>query len=152
MAVLCVSSLVGWGVYSSVHEERPIIERITICLRAEKGVTVGKPRDPIAQSAELGALRTVIETNGVTIAIAEDRKSAERIIAAYRGIADDLEEGRLERRGRLRVSVGSPGVSDAAAGALRLRVRVLVLVLVDQRSREKSASGRTSIGDKKTEA
>ena len=101
VAVLCVSSLVGWGVYSAVHDERPIVERITICLTAEKGVTVEKPRDPVAQSAELGALRTVIETNGVTISVAKDRKSAERIVAAYRGIADDLEEGRLERRGRL---------------------------------------------------
>jgi len=101
VAALCVSALVGWGVYSTVHEERPIIERITICLTAEKGVTVGTPRDPIANGAELGALRTVIETNGVTIAIAKDRKSADRIIAAYRRVAPDLEEARLERRGRL---------------------------------------------------
>ena len=101
VAALCVSALLGWGVYGVVHDERPVLLRITICLRAEKGATVEKPRDPIAETAELGALRTVIETNGVTIAVAGDRESAERIVAAYRRVAPDLEEGRLERRGRL---------------------------------------------------
>ena len=101
VAALCVAALVGWGVYSAVHDERPIVERITICLRAEKGVRVETPRDPIAASAELGALRTVIETNGVTIAIAKNRENADRILASYRRVAPDLEAGRLERRGRL---------------------------------------------------
>lgn len=101
VAALCLSALVGWGVYSVVHDERPIVERITICLMAEKGLTVATPRDPIAHSAELGALRTVVETNGVTISIASDRESAEGILAAYHRVAPDLEQGRLERRGRL---------------------------------------------------
>ena len=101
VAALCVSALVGWGVYSVVHDEPGPVARITTCLVAERGLTVETPRDPIAQSAELGALRTVVETNGVTISVARDRESAERIVAAYRRVADDLEEGRLERRGRL---------------------------------------------------
>jgi hypothetical protein len=101
VAALCVSALVGWGVSSAVREDPDIVARITQCLVAEKGATVERPRDPIAQSVELGALRTVVETNGVTISVASDRDDAERILAAYRRVAPDLEAGRLERRGRL---------------------------------------------------
>jgi len=101
VATLCVSALVGWGVYSVVHDEPGAFAKVTTCLVSEKGVTLETPRDPIAQGAELGALRTVVETNGVTISIASDEESAERIVAAYRNVAADLEEGRLERRGRL---------------------------------------------------
>ena len=101
VAVLCVAALADWAVYSVVHEDPGAVAQITRCLVAERGATVETPRDPIAQSAELGALRTTVETNGVTIAVAKDPESAERIVAAYRRIAADLEEGRLERRGRL---------------------------------------------------
>ena len=66
----------------------------------EKGLKLETPRDPIAQSAELGALRTVVETNGITVAVASGSKSAEKIIASYHAIAGELE-GRLEQRGRL---------------------------------------------------
>jgi hypothetical protein len=100
VAALCVSALVAWGVYSVLHDEPGALEKISTCLVEEKGVTLETPRDPIAQSAELGALRTVVETNGVTISVASDDESAERIVAAYRSVADDLE-GRLEKRGRL---------------------------------------------------
>lgn len=101
VAALCVSALVGWGVYSAVHEDPGAFANVRKCLIAEKGLTLDPPRDPIAQSAELGAVRTVVETNGVTISVATDVKSAERIVAAYRRVAADLEQGRLERRGRL---------------------------------------------------
>jgi hypothetical protein len=100
VAALCVSALVGWGVYSIVHEEPSAFEKVSGCLVDEKGVTLETPRDPIAQSAELGALRTEVETNGVTISIAKDDAGAERIVTAYRSVAGDLE-GRLEKRGRL---------------------------------------------------
>ena len=100
VAALCLSALVAWGVYSIVHEEPSAREKVSGCLVNEKGVTVETPRDPIAQSAELGALRTVVETNGVTISVARDDEGANRIVAAYRRVADDLE-GRLEKRGRL---------------------------------------------------
>ena len=100
VAALCASALVAWGVYSIVHEEPDARTKISRCLVNEKGVTVEAPRDPIAQSAELGALRAVVETNGVTISVAGDPEEAQRLLTAYRRVADDLE-GRLEKRGRL---------------------------------------------------
>jgi hypothetical protein len=100
VAALCVSAVAGWGVYSLMHEEPGAVAKITRCLVGEKGLTLETPRDPIAQSAEFGALRTVVETNGVTIAVAGDDAGAERIVRAYRSVAGELE-GRLERRARL---------------------------------------------------
>jgi hypothetical protein len=101
VAALCSAALVAWGVESVVHDEPGPVASITKCLVAEKGLTLETTRDPIAQSAELGALRTTVETNGVTISVASDVKSAERIVAAYRQVAADLAAGQLERRGRL---------------------------------------------------
>jgi hypothetical protein len=101
VAALFLSALVGWGVYSVVHEDPGAFARVKTCLVKEKGATLETPRDPIARTAELGAVRTVVETNGVTISVASDPESADRIVAAYRRVASDLEEGRLEKRGRL---------------------------------------------------
>ena len=100
VAALCLSALISWAVYSVVHEEPGAYAKVTRCLTEEKGLTLETPRDPIARSAELGAVRTFIETNGVTISVATDDASAERIVAAYQQVAGDLE-GRLEKRGRL---------------------------------------------------
>jgi hypothetical protein len=97
--VLVAAALIGWGIDSALWEDSGF-DKLTRCLEVEKHLTLETPRDPIAQSAELGALRTVVETNGITVAVASDRKSAERIIASYRAIAGGLE-GRLEQRGRL---------------------------------------------------
>ncbi len=96
---LVVAALIGWGVDSALWEDRGF-EKVSKCLVNEKGARLETPRDPIAQSAELGALRTVVETNGVTVSVASDDKGAERIVTAYRAVAGDLE-GRLEQRGRL---------------------------------------------------
>ena len=101
VAALSLSALIGWGVYSVVHDDPGAFARVKTCLVNEKGLTLETPRDPIARTAELGAVRTVVETNGVTISVASDPESAARIVAAYRRVASDLEEGRLEQRGRL---------------------------------------------------
>jgi hypothetical protein len=60
---------------------------------------VSETRDPIALTAELGALQTVIETNPVTISVADDEEEAARIVARYAAVAGDLG-ARLEQRGR----------------------------------------------------
>jgi hypothetical protein len=101
VAALCVAALVGWGVYSTMRDEPGAFANVKKCLSTEKGLTLETPSDPIARSAPLGALRTVVETNGVTVSVASDGESAKRIVAAYRRVASDLEEDRLERRGRL---------------------------------------------------
>jgi hypothetical protein len=98
VAALVVAALVGWGVQAAVYED-PAYEQTRRCLVAEKGAVVEPARDPIARSAELGALRTTVETNGVTISISSAEEGAERIVAAYRSVAGDLGT-RIERRGR----------------------------------------------------
>ena len=98
VGVLVVAALVGWAVQTARYEDTGF-EELTRCLTEEKGAPVTETRDPIARSAELGALDTVIETNPVTVSVAEDAEAAERIAADYRAIADDLGS-RLEVRGR----------------------------------------------------
>jgi len=99
VALLIVAALVGWGVQTAGYEDRGF-QDVERCLVNEKGATLETPRDPVAQSAELGALRTVIETNGVTAAVAKDARSAARIVESYRAVAGDLGT-RLEQRGRM---------------------------------------------------
>jgi hypothetical protein len=98
VGVLVVAALVGWAVQTARYED-PGFESLRRCLVENKGATVTATRDPIARSAELGALDTVLETNGVTVSVAGDAKEAERIASNYRAIADDLDQ-RLELRGR----------------------------------------------------
>jgi len=98
VALLVTAALVAWGIQAAVWED-PGFEKTLRCLVNEKGATVSTPRDPIAGSAELGALATVVETNGVTVSVAASETSAERVAAAYRSIGGDLGE-RLEVRGR----------------------------------------------------
>jgi hypothetical protein len=95
---LVVAALVSWGIQTAIWED-PAFEETRRCLVSEKGIAVEPTSDPIARSAELGALRTAIETNGVTISIASSEEAAERILAAYRSVAGDLGT-RLELRGR----------------------------------------------------
>lgn len=98
VAVLVLGALVGWGA-STVTYDDPAFQKMSKCLVNEKGATLETPRDPIASSAELGALRTVVETNGVTAAVAGNASKARRIADAYRSVGGDLGE-RVELRGR----------------------------------------------------
>lgn len=98
VVVLVVAALGWWAVQTSRYEDIGFAQ-LRHCLVAEKGAPVTATRDPIARSAELGALDTVLETNGVTVAVADDAKEAERIAANYRTVAEDLGP-RLELRGR----------------------------------------------------
>ena len=98
VGVLVVAALVGWAVQTARYEDTGFAQ-LRRCLVEDKGAPVTQTRDPIARSAELGALDTVIETNRVTVSVAGDEQGAERIAANYRSVADDLGT-RLELRGR----------------------------------------------------
>ena len=98
VGLLVAAALVGWAVQTARYEDTGFAA-LRRCLVEEKGAPVTQTRDPIARSAELGALDTVLETNGVTVSVAGDAKEAERIASNYRAIADDLGQ-RLELRGR----------------------------------------------------
>ena len=96
VAVLEVS---GWLIYESVHEEPTALAQTAKCLRNEKGIGVDvNVRDPIARSADGGALVTTVEGNRVTVSIGSSDREAERIESAYNAVAAALA-GRLERRG-----------------------------------------------------
>ena len=98
VGLLVVAALAGWAVQTARYEDRGFAQ-LRRCLLEEKGAPVTATRDPIARSAALGALDTVIETNRVTVAVAGDAKEAERIASNYTSVADDLGP-RLEVRGR----------------------------------------------------
>ena len=53
----------------------------------------------LADSAGDGSLKTTIEGNDVTVALASSEEQAADIERYYHAVADDLE-GRLERRGK----------------------------------------------------
>ena len=98
VGVLVVAALAGWAVQTSRYED-PGFRELKRCLVEEKGAPVTATRDPVARSAELGALDTVIETNAVTVAVAGDERAAERLASSYRAVGGNLGP-RLELRGR----------------------------------------------------
>ena len=98
VGVLMVAALVGWAVETARYEDPGFCE-LKRCLVEEKGAPVAATRDPVARSAKLGALDTVIETNPVTVAVAGDETAAQRLVSSYRAVGGDLGP-RLELRGR----------------------------------------------------
>ena len=98
VGVLVAAALVGWAVQTARYEDMGFAQ-LRRCLVENKGAPVTQTRDPIARSAELGALDTVLETNPVTVSVAGDERAAQRLAANYRAVADDLGT-RLEVRGR----------------------------------------------------
>jgi hypothetical protein len=98
VGLLLVAALAGWAVQTARYEDTGFRE-LRRCLVEEKGAPVAATRDPIARSAELGALDTVIETNPVTVAVAADEEAAERLASSYRAVGGELGR-RLELRGR----------------------------------------------------
>jgi len=99
VTALFAAALVGWAIQSVTYEDSGFAQLVK-CLENEQGLLLQSPDDPIAHSARLGAVRTVAETNGVTVSVAANRREAERIVAAYHSVAGPLV-GRLEQRGRL---------------------------------------------------
>ena len=98
VGVLVVAALVGWAAQTARYED-PGYDKLRRCLVEEKGARVAETRDPVARSAELGALDTVIETNPVTIAVADDEKEPSGSSPTTESVAGNLGP-RLELRGR----------------------------------------------------
>jgi hypothetical protein len=98
VALLVVAALVGWAV-ETVRYEDPGLENLRRCLVDNRGAVIRETGDPVARSADVGALETVIETNGVTVSVSRTVGGAERIAARYRSVAGPLG-ARLEIRGR----------------------------------------------------
>jgi len=98
VAALVAAALLGWGIESARYVDRAFAETRR-CLVDEKGAPVQPTRDPVARSADLGALDTVIETNRVTVSVSSNADRAERVVSAYRSVGGELGR-RLELRGR----------------------------------------------------
>ena len=115
VAALLVVAVGGWRLHDALHDEPTAYELMVRCLTNEKHLALERPRDPIARSAELGAVRTVILTNGVTISVSSSPEGAERIVEAYRSVAGDLGT-RLElRRGTVYLWDSAPGSTQRQA-------------------------------------
>ena len=68
---------VGWGASSGRLRRSGLSEDVRSASSTRRGATLETPRDPHRdRSAELGALRTVVETNGVTASVAGDASEA----------------------------------------------------------------------------
>ena len=100
VALIVVADVVGWKVHDVRHPRPTRLELSVKCLNNEKGVaTVVPAGDPLADSAGAGSLRTTIEGNDVSVALASSQEQAARIERYFRLVGGDLE-GRLERRDR----------------------------------------------------
>ena len=78
--------------------EPSVPQKVETCL-TERSRPFGPAEDPIASSAERGALRTHVEVNVVTVALGGSESDAERVYRAYVEVApEDVVRTRLERR------------------------------------------------------
>jgi hypothetical protein len=101
VAVLVVTQLTGWMVYSSVHRDPSALELTERCLRREKLLAVDSiGTDPIARSAHGGALSTRVEGNGVHVVFATSDEEAAELATAYLRTGRKIEL-RLDVRGRV---------------------------------------------------
>ncbi len=102
VGALIAAQLVGWGVYSIVHEEPAPLPLIENCLRREKLLEITSVgRDPIALDASGGALATRVEGNGVHVLVGRNEQEMLDAAADYRQVSVDNLDGRLEVRGRV---------------------------------------------------
>lgn len=82
----------------TVSPEPSYLEKLETCLLERERPFERDVQDPIASSAERGALRTNAEGNPVTVALGSSEKDAERVYQAYVMVASrDVVETRLER-------------------------------------------------------
>jgi hypothetical protein len=97
VAALVAAGLAGWLVYDAVDEDMDYYELTVRCLE-QRGVQVERDReDPIALTSDLGAFRTTIETNPVTVVVTSTPERAARVAELYREVGGALP-GRLEAR------------------------------------------------------
>ncbi|MBM3676616.1 MAG: hypothetical protein FJW96_01840 [Actinobacteria bacterium] len=100
VAALAVAQLVGWGIWSLVHEEPTRYQRTVRCLTREKGLPVETDlREALLWATSGGAFHTVIEGNGVTVWLHRDEAEGRTTVERYQRIAGPLT-GRLLQRWR----------------------------------------------------
>jgi hypothetical protein len=97
VAVLAVQIAAGL-VRGVVSPEASYLEKVETCLDERDRPFERVADDPVALSAERGALRTSIESNVVTVALGGSEADAQRVYEAYVAVApEDVERTRLDR-------------------------------------------------------
>lgn len=98
VALIAVAVVVSGNARYVAHPQSARLKTTIACLKERKNVVAVVPAgDPLADSAGDGSLKTTIEGNDVTVALASSQRQAAKIERYYNAVAGDLE-GRLERR------------------------------------------------------
>ena len=95
VSLLCAQVVVGF-----VRADEPsFLEKVETCLTERATPFEEVSGDPIALSAERGALRTTVDGNSVTVSLGGSEKDAERLYDAYTAVAsDEVVATLLDRR------------------------------------------------------
>lgn len=95
---LLLVEVVGGTARRALSDEPTYLEKVETCL-TERTTPFGPVvNDPIAESTARGALRTMVEGNGVTVVLGSSEADAERVYEAYVAVApDDIAGTRLEQ-------------------------------------------------------
>lgn len=96
-AILLVQVL-GGLVREATTDEPSRLDMVQTCLRERATPYERVAADPVALSAERGAVRTSVQGNGVTVSLGGSEKDAERVYDAYTAVGTADVESRLELR------------------------------------------------------
>jgi hypothetical protein len=96
--ILVGAQAVVGAAWSLSHDDPTELALTKRCLEREKGLTIEETtNDPVAESADGGTLRTIVEGNLVTLSLGTSKDEVERLAAGY---AEDDPGPRLDVRGR----------------------------------------------------
>jgi hypothetical protein len=99
VASVLVGQVAAGFARDAVTDEPSHLELVETCLVERNRPIELDVQDPVASSAERGALRTNVEGNPVTVALGGSERDAQRVYAAYVAVAsEDVVKTRLERR------------------------------------------------------
>jgi hypothetical protein len=98
VGLLAIQVVAGY-VREATSDEPSYLEKVQICLTERATPFDLAVEDPIALSADRGALRTTVEGNGVTVALGSSENDAEGVYTAYSAVLPAEEtQARLDRR------------------------------------------------------
>ena len=95
---LLLVEVLGGVARRALSDEPTYLEKVETCLTERMTPFAAVVNDPIAESTERGAVRTIVEGNGVTVVLGSSEADAERVYEAYVAVApDDVAGTRLEQ-------------------------------------------------------
>ena len=116
LVVVTGAWVTGWALREARDVDPTSLALLSMCLEDERGLRLISPsRDPLADSAPSGSLRTTIEGNNVTVSIWADHEAATRALETYARLTPENLEGRAVARGRRANLWASPPTGSQAA-------------------------------------